>query len=131
MTLPYFGIDFAREFGSVLFTERKPASTFSNAPSQKPWLSPYKATLTPTVDMTAPFLTAATFGYAIFVDRNLGPGRLERERGSGCINLSAQARNAKRLLETSRVIVDEPNRRIYCAPHVKALLEKAIAEAHR
>jgi hypothetical protein len=69
--------------------------------------------------------------YAIFVDRALGPGRLERERSrdGSCVNLSAMERNAKRLLDASRVYVDESSRRIYCAPHVKAQLEKAIAEA--
>lgn len=35
---PYFGIDFGREPGSALFTERGPASTFSNAGGQS-WVS--------------------------------------------------------------------------------------------
>jgi hypothetical protein len=70
--------------------------------------------------------------WEVHVDRHLpGPPRLERERSrdGSSLNLSAIERNAKRLAETSRVYVDERNGRFYCAPHMKALLEKAIARA--
>lgn len=121
------GNDWRRGEGSVLFTERKPASTstYSNwAPPPPPADEIIRQLEAFAAELPAPSPTQ----FQIIVSRELGPGRLERERSrdGSCVNLSAIERNAKRLQECSRVLVDERNGRIYCAPHMKLAIEKEI-----
>lgn len=68
----------------------------------------------------------------VILDKRLNP-RLERERGSGCVNLSACERNAAKIRE-SATKVHILNGMIVCSSHGWAALQKAfpsgIPEAH-
>lgn len=68
-------------------------------------------------------------GYAVFVVRALDP-RLERERSrdGSCVNLSARTRNAKRLEEASKVVIDHARRQIHCPTHVFESLRKQVPD---
>lgn len=68
-------------------------------------------------------------GYAVFVVRALDP-RLERERSrdGSCVNLSARVRNAKRLGDASKVLIDHEKRQIHCPTHVFEALRKQVPD---
>lgn len=51
-------------------------------------------------------------GFDVIADRHLRMPRLERERGSGYVNLSAATRNRARLTEARRVYVMQSERKI-------------------
>lgn len=73
------------------------------------------------------FFGGSLSGYDVYVDRALAP-RLERERSrdGSCVNLSAVERNRKKLADSSTMLVFNGERRVVCAPHVFAELQKRI-----
>jgi hypothetical protein len=78
-------------------------------------------------------ITAASLyaqsGYRLVVLRHLDP-KLERDRSrdGSCVNLSAVARNAKRLEEASHAWVDHSARRIICPTHVYEALRRSLPD---
>lgn len=62
----------------------------------------------------------------VILDKRLNP-RLERERGSGCVNLSARERNAAKIRESAgTLIIGSGGGYLVCSSHAWLALQKAF-----